>query len=243
MITLETLYKGQETEIKGKKYLKTERYLKPFIEKLKDIAEFEFYAKSPDQITGEAVTYNKLLAVAKLKDQWEDYNLAVCFSYALDSKKPVAKFFKCLVKDGQVMVYDPRAIIYQAIEPEELLSYSCIKELLERTDDFTVINSLNNANISKSDAFRVIGKMITLNYYAFMSSDFGKVKLSKSTPNEAYEELYLNAESKFYSEDDTISYFDFLEVYNSLIADDNKDIVNKFEKSAIALQLVNESRK
>jgi hypothetical protein len=76
-----------------------------------------------------------------------------------------------------------------------------------------------------------------------MSSDFGKVKLSKSTPNEAYEELYLNAESKFYSEDDTISYFDFLEVYNSLIADDNKDIVNKFEKSAIALQLVNESRK
>ena len=63
---------------------------------------------------------------------------------------------------------------------------------------------------------------------------FGKVKLSVTTPIDAYKQLFLDKDSVYYipeTEDPSL-----YEVYNSftqIITDDKKDIMNKFEKTLI----------
>jgi hypothetical protein len=242
MIDLKTVLKGQETEIKGKKFLSSERYIAPFVDKLKNITtNFKVYAKPADQLIGDSITYNKVLVLAILPETWEDYSHAIGFSYALDAKKPVAKFFSCLVKDDNIIAYEKGNIIYQAIEPETNLKYSGVRELYERSRNLTILECLKNVTMDKHDRWYALGKAIEINHMSSMTSDFGKVKLSKTIPVEVFESLYMDQESKHYTTDPTITGLDLLEVFTDILGEDTKDIINKFEKAYLAFALVHAS--
>jgi hypothetical protein len=239
MIDLKTVLKGQETEIKGNKYLSTERYVAPFVEILKNITtNFKVYAKPADQLIGDSITYNKVLILAILPETWEDYNHAIGFCYALDVKKPVAKFFTCLVKDDNIIAYEKGNIIYQAIEPETNLKYSGVRELYGRTRNLTILEALKDATLERDDRWYALGKIIEINHMSSMDSDFCKVKLAKIFPVEVFESLYVDPESKHYTTDYTITGLDLLKAFIDILDENKKDIINKFEKAYLAFTLV-----
>ena len=69
----------------------------------------------------------------------------------------------------------------------------------------------------------------------------GKVKLATAMVLKAFQNVYMDSSSRNYvSETEESSLFNYLDAFSTLVTQDSKDIVNRFEKSALALQILNE---
>ena len=97
-ITLDELIRGNATCIKGKNYFSTQRYVQPFLEKMREFTnDYLISGKLPDQMTINDVpniTFNKVLIQAKLSNEVQDLNENIFMAYELDVRKPVVKFYR-----------------------------------------------------------------------------------------------------------------------------------------------------
>lgn len=77
----------------------------------------------------------------------------------------------------------------------------------------------------------MLGKTIDGILLNVFNSIAGKVKLSTSMGINAYESVYYDSTSKYYSKDGSSTALNFYNALDQLITDEKKDIFNKFEKS------------
>lgn len=244
-ITLNELLKGKATIIKNKTYLSTDKYVGPFIKIMSDYTkDFKIYVKEPDQMTidGEThTTYNKVLIQAILSKKSDDYTETICFCYSLDSKKPVAKIYKCYYdkKNNNICAFNESWQSVQKIEPESTLNYSYVKTLLSLTDDvYTNLSKLDSTDVAKKDLTKYLGEWVDKSLTLEILSDFGKVKLSHSNAIDVYKMLVLDRNSERFINNE-MSKLNIYEAFLQTITDDSKDLINKFEKIMLINKIIN----
>lgn len=246
-ITLSDLLKGNSTIIKGNEYLSTERYVAPFIAKVKDFnPTYKIQAKLADQLqnTTDNAIFNRVHIQAIMPEETDGFQEVIGFCYALDTRKPVAKLYKAVIETatGNMFAFDRNDIGLQEIEPETALSYP-IKQLMERPSTITKdIETLNNTSFKRAydDRCLKLGHWITKAQLLKFESDFGKVKLATGMPTDVYNILFEESTSDHYvsKEFDNFTAFDAFGAFASIVKEDEKDIINKFEKSVLISELL-----
>ena len=241
-ITIDELIKGKPTSIKSKNYFSTQRYVQPFLEKMGVFTnDFTVMAKTPDQMTindGLDVTFNKVLIQAKLENKINDLNENIFMAYELDVRKPVVKLYKGYTdEDNNFFVFNPMALSLQEILPEEAFVYN-VKSLMEMTDNTAdVITNIKETIVDLSDdnLSLLLGEWVRKSMDLEYKTDFGKIKLASSLAINAYKSLFLNRESKHYipTGQSECTMYDIYCAFASLIREDSKDIINKFEKTLL----------
>ena len=99
------------------------------------------------------------------------------------------------------------------------------------------LKRMKNEFLSNDTKFRHqnLGRIIENTIFEEYKHRGGKIKLAPQLTLKAYINVYINHESKYFTPDtEQSNIYNFYESFASLIAAD-KDIVNAFEKSALAL--------
>lgn len=65
----------------------------------------------------------------------------------------------------------------------------------------------------------------------------GKIKIAPQMVLKAYQNVYMNSSSRNYVDSGESTMFNYLDAFSSLITEDNKDIVNRFEKNLLAYNM------
>lgn len=253
VITLEQLMQGKATKIKNKEYLTTESYVAPFIERMaKYTNNFIINVKPADQISltkdGEVnfedIIYNRVNIEAVLPNEYayEGHKQVVGFVYALDTRKPVVKQYVGALRSAclNLCVFNPTALSVQSLEPEEAINYSFLNNCMHMTEDIGVkLNKLSKIEFSKEQCFNELGTWIDRCINKKFVNDFGAVKLSESTPIEAYKNLFYNEKSPYFSKDGFITGFDAYNSFTDIICNGKSaDLVNRFEKTYLVSQIM-----
>lgn len=239
-ITINQLLEGKPTIIKGKEFKATKDYVNPFLDKISKFTDnFIVEVQQPDQIIvtdDKSTTYNKvwIQAIMPSKDDIKSCSETINFVYALDSRIPVYKIFRSY-KSSSGLFYsiNPLWLITKEIKPEEDLKFS-IENLLSTTNDLEIkLDKLDNIELGKDidSKHKLLGKTIDGILLNVFNSIAGKVKLSTSMGINAYESVYYDSASKYYSKDGSSTALNFYNALDQLITDEKKDIFNKFEKS------------
>ena len=174
----------------------------------------------------------------------ETFNLV----YALDVRKPVYKLFKAYKdrKTGNLFVFDSQWLSVYELKPDTaFINFEqSIKNLMEMTDDSEIrFNRLNKEFLSSrtKDKQQKLGSLIENSMFFEYCNKGGKVKLAPAMVLKAFQNVYMDSSSRNYvSETEESSLFNYLDAFSTLVTQDSKDIVNRFEKSALALQILNE---
>lgn len=239
-ITINQLLDGKPTIIKGKEFKATKDYVNPFLDKVsKFTTNFIVNAQPPDQIiiaNEESITYNKvwIQAIMPTKDDIKNCSEMINFVYALDSRIPVYKIFRSY-KSSSDLFYsiNPMWLITKEIKQDEDLNFP-IEMLLSTTNDLEIkLSKLENKNLETDldSKHKLLGGVIDRILLTTFNSIAGKVKLSTAMGINAYESIYNDSTSKYYSKDGSSTALNFYNALDQLITDEKKDIFNKFEKS------------
>lgn len=233
-ITLDKLLEGKATIIKDREFKATKEYVQPFIDEINKYAEkLIIQAQQPDQIIitdNKATTYNKVWIQGLLPNVIDNKQETINFVYSLDNRVPVYKVFRSYKDKDSGNLYSCNELWIKTFEiKDDERMIIPIKTLLETNNPIEkVIDDLSNTTILDRNA--TLGKLIDKTMLSTFSSIAGKVKLSTSSIIKAYENLYFDSTSKYYSTTQC-SMLDFYDSINQLITEDKKDIFNKFEKS------------
>lgn len=249
-IDLKTLLEGRATTIKGKNYLPTRAYIEPFLERMSKFTnDFRIQVKLPDQITREDdiddITYNRVNIEAILPDEYafEGHKRVVGFVYALDTRKAIAKQYVGSIRSAclNLCVFNPDALQVSEIEPETPINYSFLNNCLSLVDTAnSILTKLSNTTYSKVQCQENLGNWIDNTIKCSFTRGFGKVKLSESTPIEAYKNLFYNEKSSYYSEESEVTGFDIYNSFTDLVCNGTRaDIINRFEKVFLVAQILN----
>ena len=242
-ITISELLKGKPTIIKNKEFFQTKDYVSPFIDKLSGITtDFRVKVVIPDQttITGSSqdLTYNRVLIQAVLPEKYsiDNHEEVIGFLYGLDAKKPVAKIYRGYLNKActNLCVFDPMWINIQEISPGDPLNYSSVKHLMEQTSNFAIqLKKLKETTLDRDKQLQYLGTWVDSTLRYNQNYGFGKVKISKTTPIDAYSQLFIDTDSPYYfPEGIDPTMFDVYNSFSQLITDE-KDIMNKFEKTIL----------
>lgn len=248
-ISLNELYKGKPTIIKNKEFFQTKTYVEPFIERMSKITDdFRIQVKMPDQMTrdrdGNDITFNRVLVQAVLPPEHciDDHEEVIGFLYGIDVKKPVAKIYRGYLNKActNLTVFNPQWINTQQIEPGEPISYNGVKSLLEETNDFAAkLKTLKSTFLDRSKQREYLGDWVHESLLNNVDYGFGKVKLASSTPIKAYQNLFIDSDSEYFlPEGCDPSLFDVYNSFTQIITDDEKDLMNKFEKTMLINKLL-----
>ena len=249
--SLEEIYKGTATIIKNKNYFAAQSYLSPFIEKMSNYTDkFICNVKVADQLSevdGEINTvYNKVLVTAVFPDNYNItlsdgsvFHRVTCMSYALDVKVPNCKFYTGVV-DTEFNFYSFGAdcITIQKIEPENPIDYTGIEQIVQNglnDNCATILEQNMHRVLDKNNILNDLGEWIDFTLKKEYINDVGKVKLSNSMPIEAYKRLAMDKDSPLYEEGNAIPIPNVMKAFLEQITDDEKDIINRYEKT----QLIN----
>ena len=246
---LKNLLEGKDTIIKGSQYLSAKAYIEPFINRLSQYnPEFICQIKTPDQMSvtnGKPdLVYNRVHIQAIMPKTFyfkEDCQKVIGMIYGLDVKIPIAKFYVADIdQDGNIITFDDNAILLQKLESGVPLNYSGIKSLLEKADNNALmINQLKKSYIDRDKMIKLLGEWIDYTLDGSFTNDGGKVKLSTSLPVDVYKLLIKDKDSGMYiPETKQISMYDIYKAFVSLIRIDDKDIINKFEKTILVKRLL-----
>ena len=255
--TLEEVLKGKATSIKGKDYLPTRGYIEPFLERVQKLtSDIRVHVKLPDQITynknGDIdtadLTFNRVWLEAVLPNEYsvDNHKETINMLYGLDTRKPIIKFFRtglnmaCL----NMCVFNPSYIRVSELSPDKPVDYSPVKTLVEATDSLGIfIKTLKNTefNTSESNINISLGYWVRQAITEFEDNGFGKIKLATSEVIASYKRMFEDSKSDYYiGINGEASMFD---VYNSFTEgisnDNNKDIMNKFEKCVLLKKILN----
>lgn len=249
IITIEDLLRGKSTIIKNKEFLPTRHYVEPFINKVSALTnEFLVQVKLPDQLTftkdNPDITYNRVLIQAVLPEKYriDNHDEVIGFLYGIDVRKPVAKIYRGHLNRActNLTVFDPTWLEVQEIIPGEPLRYNGIKTLMDQSNKFAeTLQKLKSTYMSRNDRKLYLGEWVDYSLRTSQDYGFGKVKIAVSTPVDAYKQLYLDHDSPYYVPEGTDpSLYNVYNSFTDLISNDNRDIMNKFEKTVIINNLL-----
>lgn len=255
--TLNVIYEGSETLIKNKRYFSTKAYIEPFVEKLKPYTNKIICAvKVADQLSTEDskihTIYNKVMIMGIFPDKYDvlvntndkpiTYHRVVCMAYSLDTRTPICKFYTGVVDiHGVFYAFGPDCIQIQKIEPETAIDYSGVQGVINAglNDNCREILQQNVTRVlPKSEMFNTLGSWIDFTLKKEYINDSGKIKLSNTLPIEAYKLLTLEKDSDYYTERDSSTYSEILGALCSIVHSDDKDIINRYEKTQLINQML-----
>ena len=254
-ITIGKLLEGKPTVIKDKEYFETKEYCQPFIDVMKKFTDkFYCWVQTPSQLTltnkEEDITYNKVWLQAVMPDKCnisgylETYNLV----YALDIRQPIYKVFKAYKDNvsGNLFCFDSQWLnVYELKPTTNFTDFNpIIKNLMELTNDSEVrFRKMDNEHFSSAPEERQqkLGELIEKSMLYEYNTKGGKVKIAPANVLKAYENVYINGSSKYYIEETKeCSLFNYYNSFSSLITQDDKDIINRFEKNYLCLEMLND---
>ena len=246
---LKQVLQGKSTTIKNKQYLSASGYIQPFIDRMDPLgASYICQVKVADQlsITNSTpdIIYNRVHIQAVLPESYYFENgcrKVVGFIYGIDVKIPIAKFYIAnLDSKGNLIAFDPNALSVQKLEDAIPIDYSPITNLLSLTDNSNVmITQLKNSTIDRELFINRLGEWIDLTIDQCVVNDGGKVKLATSLPIDVYKELLKDKDSDNYIvETSAITVYDVYSVFLNKIKEDDKDIVNRFEKTLLVNKIL-----
>ena len=250
-ITIGKLLEGKSTVIKDKEYLATSEYVTPFLEIMSKFTK-DFYCKveMPKQLTitdkKQDITYNRvwLQAVMPTKCDIDGYAETFNLVYGLDIRQPVYKIFKAYKdrRSENLYCFDSRWLSVFELKPGEKFTNfePIIINLLEMVDDSNLRFKKMNTEFFSSDIkekHTKLGDLIEKSMLYEFYGKGGKVKLSPPTILKAFQNIYMNPSSKYYTKDvEECSLFKYADAILTLITDE-QDIINPFEKGYLCLQL------
>lgn len=254
-ITISKLLEGKSTIIKENEYLSTRDYVSPFINLMKKFAnDFSIQVQLPSQFTitdfKEDITYNRVWIQAILSDNKygfaETYNLV----YALDVRKPIYKIFKAYKdrKTGNLFAFNSQWInVYELKPSTEFIEFdNVIESLMELTDDSDIrFDKLEKEILSSETNKRQqqLGELIEKSMLFEIINNGGKIKIAPQMVLKAYQNVYMDSSSRNYiSDSEECTKLNYLDAFSSLITEDNKDIVNRFEKNLLVYQMFTENQ-
>lgn len=244
VITVDELLEGKGTKIKDKEYFPTKRYVEPFLDKVgKLTSDIRVQVELPKQVTldkgSQDITYNRVWIQAVLpEDIWDNHKEVIGLVYGLDVRKPVAKIYRgglnmaCL----NLCTFNPSFLSVQEIKPETNISYKPVDTLMEQTNDLKIwLDRLSETYLprDKQSIQRELGRWIDNSLKQLYSSTIDtKVKLATTTVISAYKSLFIDSKSEYYCPpmDDAIDMFTVYNAFTKIITEDEKDIINKYEK-------------
>jgi hypothetical protein len=178
---------------------------------------------------------------AVLPDEYcfENHQEVIGMVYGLDVRKPIYKIYKGGLNMActNLCIFNPDFLDIQEIEPETAVNFRNLERLMEQTDDMRVrLNNMFNMEIPyiETDIDQMLGKWVRNTIDQSYDKGFGKVKLATSTAIDAYKLLYCKKDSPYYVEPgQTTNMFNVYNAFTQLITDDDRDIVNKAEKTLL----------
>lgn len=240
-ISLEELLKGKKTRIKGNEFLTPEVYVKPFIERMNGFTDdFVIKVVEPQQITlnrdgTEDIVYNKVSIEATIPDGM-DYSETIGMVYALDTRKPLVKFFRCLKSNefNNFIIETDNNIITQTLEPESPINFRSLDALLQKdfkTDEFLDHIKTLDFDASNDQVNYKLGQWIRFAINFYLNSEFGKIKIGTPDIITGYKDLFEDSKSDFFIS--LGSHSQYLKIYNALsrVIYEGKDIVNAIDKT------------
>lgn len=253
-ITISKLLEGKCTVIKENEYLSTKEYVSPFIEVMKKFTtDFSVQVQLPSQLTitdsKEDITYNRVWVQALLKDNSYGYTETINLVYALDVRKPIYKIFKAYKdrKTGNLFAFNSQWInVYELKPNEEFVDFEpIVKHFLELTDDSSKRFENLEKNVVSSETEerqQFLGELIENSMLFEITNKGGKVKIAPQMVLKAYQNVYMDSSSRNYISEEECTKLNYLDAFSSLITDDDKDIVNRFEKNLLVYQMFTENQ-
>lgn len=255
-LTIEQALKGKATSIKGKEYFSTEAYIEPFLNRMSKYTDnFIIKAVPADQISltpegdtnMEDMIYNRMWIQAVMPDScgYDNHDRVVGMVYGLDTRKPISKLYVGGLNRAccNLCVFSPSFLHVQELEPETAINYKPIEHLLKQTDDVKVtLERLANTEVPYDERIinENLGMWIQNTMDKQFSNQFGKVKIAASTVIDAFKLLYKDNDSPYYVNPGVST--DLFNVYNAFtqcVTNDNKDIINKCEKTLVISNILN----
>jgi len=254
-ITIGKLLEGKSTVIKDNEYLSTKEYVNPFIEIMKKFTtDFSVQVQLPSQLTitdsKEDITYNRVWVQAILKDNVYGYAETINLVYALDVRKPIYKLFKAYKdrKTGNLFAFNSQWINVYELKPSTGFNdfEGIIKNLLELTDNSdNIFENLEKSTLSAKpeERQRQLGELIENSMLFEITNKGGKVKIAPQMVLKAYQNVYMDSSSRNYVDaEEECTKLNYLDAFSSLITEDDKDIVNRFEKNLLVYQMFTENQ-
>lgn len=254
---LKTVLTGSATTIKNKEYLSAKAYIEPFVERLKPYtSNIICHVKLADQLSydekGVDTIYNKVLIMGIFPDDKDvsvnrngkviSYHRVVCMSYALDVKTPICKFYTGVIDPDLVFyAFGGNCIHIQKIEPDTAIDYTSVQTIIDNglKDNCQFILDQNvSRSISKDKMNENLGNWIDFAIKKEYINDSGRIKLSTNIPIEAYKSLIINRDSDYFVDGDEIPMPEILKSFLIQISEDDKDLINRYEKTQLINQLL-----
>lgn len=256
-LTINELLQGKATIYKGDIYLSTQEYVTPFLNEMSKYTDnFDIQVRLANQVSltsentniKQDTVYNRvwIQAILPEKNGYENYQQTINMVYGIDTRKPVVKFFKGAIytSSGGLVIFNPNSLIIQELNPECRIDYSPLTTIIQRPSEIKEItNKLKEISFAFNEAQvnYYLGFWIRNVLYNSYGSELDKVKIATSTPIDVYKLLYQNRNSQYYvGTGKSVSLFN---VYNAFIDvlynKDNKDIINKAEKTLLLRQILN----
>lgn len=246
-ISVSELLEGQATLIKNKQYLATKEYVQPFLDKMSAFTnDFRVLVKLPDQITTkdstQNITYNRVLIEAVLPKEYsvDGHDEVIGFLYGLDVRKPISKVYRGYLNAARgLTVFDPKWLVVNEIKPDESITFDIDKLMSLPTKFEATVKQMKSEFIGKGEITNHLGRWVdtTLrnNYY----NGIQNVKISPNVPVEAYKSLFTDEGSgNFVHPNKEASIYDAHNAFTTIISNDDKDIMNRFEKTMMVNTLL-----
>lgn len=255
-ITISKLLEGKCTNINNNKYLSTKEYVEPFINLMKNFtSDFSVQVQLPKQFTitdsKDDITYNKVWVQAIMPSKCDKSGYAETYNlvYVLDVRKPVYKIFKAYKDRKTTNIYtfnDQWLNVYELKPEKEFIEFDeVIRNMMQMTDDTEIIiNKLKNVFLHgfADERQQKLGELIEKSMLYETVNRGGKIKIAPAMVLKAYESVYMNSSSRNYvSSSEESSVFNYIDAFSSLITEDTKDIVNRFEKNLLIYNMFTET--
>lgn len=247
--TKDELLRGKSTIIKNTQFLDASSYADPFFKRMDLLgARYIIRVKKADQLSVTKqvpdIVYNRVHIQAILPDSYylkNNCNKCIGFIYGLDTKSPVAKFYIADIdkSDLTLFIFDSQCIDTQEIEDSTPLNYSVIDNLLKiaDTNSISIQQLINTPYIDKDLLVNKLGPWIATTLNCSIISGNNLVKLATTVPINAFKNLTINKDSKFFVSGSVIQ---LIEVYKALFnsLEEDKDIVNSVDKAILINKLL-----
>lgn len=244
-LTFEKLLLGKATKIKDKEYFSAKAYVTPFFEKMGKLTKtFIINVKPAEQVSltprgdinFEDIVYNRVWIQAILPGDYahENHKRVVSMAYALDTRKPVVKFYTGALnmENMSLCAFDSGMLSVAELKPLTPINYSFLDNVQSMTDTIApTLDTYKNTIFELEDIHKNLGIWIDRCICIKTTNISGTIKLAETTPIDVFKKLMQDSWPK--------TGFDVYNAFIELITKDEKDLINKFEKTLLVKEILN----
>lgn len=253
-ISIDELLRGKGTVIKNNEYLSTEQYVEPFLNAMsKYTNNFVAQALTPKQMSlnmgavkTEDKIYNRVWVQAILPGEYcfDEHSQVVGLVYGIDIRRPVVKIYVGAVNNAclNLCIFEPEFLNVQFLEPNQYIDFSCIERLMnQRTNMKEWLRNMHDTMIPYDYNIieQTLGRWVRNAIEECIYSNYGKIKFAAGSVVDAFKMMYYDKDSAYYVPEG--DYNDMFNVYNAftqLITNDQRDILNKAEKTLLLQRII-----